>query len=103
VLTLTGTYDQIFTYVIFAGWIFYALGAAGIFLLRRKHPERQRAYRVPGYPVVPMLFVAVATWFVINTLVAQPADSGVGLLLLAAGLPFYWWWKRDQKVPPLCP
>jgi APA family basic amino acid/polyamine antiporter len=94
ILTLTGTYDQIFTYVIFAGWIFYALGAAGIFLLRRKRPQTQRAYQVPGYPVVPILFVAVATWFVINTLVKQSADSAVGLLLLAAGLPFFWWWRR---------
>jgi APA family basic amino acid/polyamine antiporter len=96
VLTLTGTYDQIFTYVIFAGWIFYALGAAGIFLLRRKRPEAKSEYRVPGYPVIPILFVVVATWFVVNTLVKQSADSGVGLLLLAAGLPFFWWWKRQN-------
>ena len=96
-LTLTGTYDQIFTYVIFAGWIFYALGAAGIFLLRKKRPDANRAYRVPGYPVVPILFVAVATWFVVNTLIRQSADSFVGLFLLAAGLPFYWYWKRSME------
>jgi APA family basic amino acid/polyamine antiporter len=52
------------------------------------------AYRVPGYPVVPLLFVGVATWFVINTLIHQSADSLVGLLLLLAGLPFYYYWKR---------
>lgn len=96
ILTLTGTYDQIFTYVIFAGWIFYALGAAGIFLLRRKRPHANRAYRVPGYPVVPILFVAVATWFVLNTLIRQSADSFVGLFLLAAGLPFYLYWKKTM-------
>jgi APA family basic amino acid/polyamine antiporter len=93
-LTLTGTYDQIFTYVIFAAWIFYALGAAGIFIMRHKFPSANPAYRVPGYPVVPILFVAVATWFVINTLVKQSSDSLVGLLLLLAGLPFYFYWKR---------
>ena len=97
-LTLTGTYDQIFTYVIFAAWIFYALGAAGIFIMRRKHPSASAAYRVPGYPVVPVLFVAVATWFVINTLIKQSSDSLVGLLLLAAGLPFYSYWKRTAAT-----
>jgi basic amino acid/polyamine antiporter, APA family len=94
ILTLTGTYDQLFTYVVFAAWIFYALGAAGIFILRRKFPNPNRPYRVPGYPVVPILFVVVATWFVINTLVKQTADSVVGLLLLVLGLPFYFYWKR---------
>ncbi len=96
-LTLTGTYDQIFTYVIFAGWIFYALGAAGIFILRRKFPNPQRIYKVPGYPFVPIAFVVVATWFVFNTIVEQTADSTVGLLLLLAGLPFYWYWERKIR------
>jgi len=94
ILTLTGTYDQIFTYVVFAAWIFYALGAAGIFFMRKKRPAAAAEYRVPGYPVVPLLFVGVATWFVINTLIKQSADSLVGLLLLVAGLPFYYYWKK---------
>ncbi len=93
-LTLSGTYDQLFTYVIFAGWIFYALGAAGVFMLRRKMPNAERSYRVPGYPVVPLLFIVVATWFVINTLVEQTADSLVGLVLLLLGVPFYLYWKK---------
>ncbi len=97
ILTLTGTYDQLFTYVIFASWIFYALGAAGIFIMRKKMPNANRAYRVPGYPVVPILFVIVATWFVFNTIVEQTADSMVGLLLLVAGLPFYLYWERKMK------
>jgi APA family basic amino acid/polyamine antiporter len=98
ILTLTGTFDQLFTYVIFAGWIFYALGAAGIFILRKKMPNANRAYRVPGYPVVPLLFVIVATWFVVNTLVEQTADSMVGLVLLVIGLPFYWYWHKTNKA-----
>ena len=92
-LTLTGTYDQIFTYVIFAGWIFYALGAAGIFIMRKKIPNANPEYRVPGYPYVPILFIVVATWFVVNTVVEQTADSMVGLLLLILGLPFYFYWR----------
>lgn len=97
ILTLTGSYDQLFTYVIFASWIFYALGAAGIFIMRRKIPNANQAYRVPGYPIVPLLFVAVATWFVINTIVQQTADSMVGLLLLIAGLPFYFYWEKKMR------
>ena len=96
-LTLTGTYDQIFTYVIFAGWIFYALGAAGVFVLRKRFPNANRAYRVPGYPFVPIAFLIVATWFVINTIMEQTADSMVGLLLLVAGLPFYFYWQKKMK------
>ena len=95
-LTLTGTYDQLFTYVIFAGWIFFALGAAGVFILRRKIPAASRAFRVPGYPYVPLAFIIVATWFVGNTLVEQTADSLVGLLLLLLGIPFYLYWKRHM-------
>lgn len=94
-LTLSGTYDQLFTYVIFAGWIFYALGAGGIFKLRKKFPHNNRTYRVPGYPIVPLLFILVATWFVINTLVEQTADSLVGLVLLLLGVPFYLYWKKQ--------
>jgi basic amino acid/polyamine antiporter, APA family len=94
-LTLTGTYDQLFTYVIFAGWIFYALGAVGVFIIRRKIPSANRTFRVPGYPYVPIAFVIVATWFVVNTFVEQTADSLVGLLLLLVGIPFYLYWKRQ--------
>jgi basic amino acid/polyamine antiporter, APA family len=97
-LTLTGTFDQLFTYVIFAGWIFYALGAAGIFILRKKMPHKGGRYRVPGYPVVPLVFVVVATWFVVNTLVEQTADSMVGILLLVIGLPFYWYWHKSNRA-----
>ncbi len=94
-LTLSGTYDQLFTYVIFAGWIFYALGAAGIFILRKKMPNTERSYSVPGYPIVPSLFILVATWFVLNTLVEQTADSIVGLVLLLLGVPVYLYYKKN--------
>ncbi len=97
-LTFSGTYDQLFTYVIFAGWIFYALGGVGIFILRKKSPHRQRAYHVPGYPFVPAAFIIVATWFVANTLIEQTADSLVGAFLVLAGLPFYLYWKRQVQA-----
>jgi basic amino acid/polyamine antiporter, APA family len=96
-LTLTGTYDQLFTYVIFAGWIFFALGAVAVFIMRKKMPSASKAFRVPGYPYVPIAFVIVATWFVLNTLIEQTADSLVGLLLLIVGIPFYLYWKHHMN------
>lgn len=95
ILTLTGTYDQLFTYVIFAGWIFFALGALAVFIIRRKMPNANREFRVPGYPWVPIAFVFVASWFVVNTLLEKTSDSLVGLLLLLVGIPFYLYWKRQ--------
>lgn len=99
-LTLSGTYDQLFTYVIFAGWIFYALAGAGIFLFRKKYGKEAGAYRVPGYPFVPIVFVLVATWFVINTLINQFTDSMVGLILICAGIPFYLYWRKKSIQQP---
>lgn len=95
ILCLTGTYDQIFTYVIFAGWIFYALGAVAVFILRKKMPNAHRLYKV--HPAIPIAFILVATWFVYNTIVEQTADSVVGLLLLAAGIPFYLYWQKQMR------
>ncbi len=96
-LTLTGTYDQLFTYVIFASWLFYALGAFGIFVLRKKRPDAARPYRTVGYPFVPMAFVIVATWFVYNTIVTDPRDSLFGLGLVLIGIPAYIYWNRTGK------
>lgn len=95
ILCLTGTYDQIFTYVIFAGWIFYALGGVAVFILRKNQPNAERAYKVPLYPIIPVAFILVATWFVYNTIVEQTADSMVGLLLVVAGIPFYLYWQKQ--------
>ncbi len=97
VLTLTGTYDQLFTYVIFASWLFYALGAFGIFVLRKKRPDAPRPYRTIGYPFVPLAFVIVAIWFVYNTIVTDPRDSLFGLGLVLLGMPAYWYWKAKRR------
>jgi len=89
VLALSGTFDQITTSVIFALWIFFALVGSSLFVLRRKLPAAPRRYRTPGYPVVPLLFIMVAVWLVINSIKAYPVESAVGSLLIALGLPFY--------------
>lgn len=95
VLALSGTFDQITTSVIFAVWLFTALVGSSLFVLRRKLPVAPRRYRALGYPVVPALFVAVAAWLVINSLSATPVESVAGLVLMAIGLPFYFYFRRS--------
>jgi APA family basic amino acid/polyamine antiporter len=94
VIALSGTFDQITTSVIFALWIFFALVGSSLFVLRRKLPAAPRRYRTPGYPVVPILFVLVAVWLVINSLTAYPVESAAGLFLIALGLPFFFFFRR---------
>ena len=95
VLALSGTFDQITTSVIFAVWVFTALVGSSLFVLRRKLPASPRRYRTPGYPVVPALFVLVALWLVINTLTASPVESTAGLVLIALGLPLYFYFRAS--------
>ena len=98
VLAATGTFEQLLTYVIFAGWIFYALGALSVFVFRRRDPLRVRPFRVPGYPVTPLLFVAAAAAIVINTLVTQPTQSLLGLGAVLLGTPAYLVWRARAAV-----
>ena len=92
-----GGFSQLFTYVIFGGWIFYALAVLAVIALRRKEPGLPRPYRVPGYPFVPLLFVATAAAIVVNTLITTPRESTIGLAFIALGIPIYWLqraWRR---------
>jgi basic amino acid/polyamine antiporter, APA family len=97
VLALSGTFDQLTDYVVFGGWIFYALCAFSVILLRRKYPDLPRAYRVPGYPVLPILFVIVALLLLANTLYTSPRESGYGLAIILAGIPVYWLFFRKRN------
>ncbi len=98
VLALSGTFDQITTSVIFAVWVFTALVGSSLFVLRRKLPASPRRYRTPGYPVVSALFVIVALWLVVNTLTASPVESAVGLLFIALGLPFFFYFRASGWI-----
>jgi len=91
VLAASGTFDQLTDYVVFASWIFYALVTAAVFVLRAREPDLPRPYRTTGYPVVPLVFVLVAAWLVVNTLVNRPIESLAGLALIALALPLYWY------------
>jgi len=94
VLALSGTFEQLLTYVVFAGWIFYALGAMSLFVYRRTRPDAPRPFRVPGYPWTPMLFVLSAAAIVVNTLFARPVQGMLGLGIVLLGAPAYYWWTR---------
>jgi APA family basic amino acid/polyamine antiporter len=100
-LAVTGTFETLLTYVVFAGWIFYALGGAAIFYYRRAHPDAPRPFRTPGYPLTPILFVASAAAIVLNTLVTQPGRALVGLAILLAGTPAYLVWRRTAAASAL--
>jgi APA family basic amino acid/polyamine antiporter len=97
VLALSGSYEQLFTYVVFASILFSVLAGLAIFRLRRTHPDHPRPYRAWGYPLVPAIFVFGSAAFVLNTLIERPVESIAGLGLVAAGLPVYWWTAISDK------
>jgi APA family basic amino acid/polyamine antiporter len=100
VLALSGTFDQLTTYSIFALWVFFGVTAASVFVLRRKMPDAERPYRTLGYPVVPLLFILVAVWLVVNTIMTSPVESAAGLALIALGIPVYFYFKRQRTISP---
>ncbi len=94
ILTLSGTYEQITSYVVFGSWGFYALTALGVIVLRKKMPDAPRPYKAWGYPYATLLFVALAGWFVYNTLVEDTRNAVVGIVLLLISLPLYHYWTK---------
>ncbi|HEY6223480.1 MAG TPA: amino acid permease [Gemmatimonadales bacterium] len=93
-LTFWGSFEQLLTYVVFASWLFAALAAASLFVLRRRHPGVARPFRVPGYPVTPALFILAALAIVANAVVARPQQALAGLGIVLVGTPAYLFWKR---------
>ena len=94
VLVMSGTFDQLTDMVIFAGFLFYGAGAFGVFVLRRTMKDTPRPYRVTGYPVLPAIFVLFCLVLVVVTVIERPRDAGIGLALILAGLPFYFYWRK---------
>ncbi|UCC82899.1 MAG: amino acid permease [Gemmatimonadota bacterium] len=95
VLVVTGTYQALFTRVVYTEWIFFGLMAAGLFLLRRR-PGYAPRYTIWGFPVVPVVFVLSTAVIVGNQLISEPGESAFGLLLVLVGLPVYYIWLRAR-------
>jgi len=95
-LAATGTFEQLLTYVVFTGWLFYALGAASIFTYRRAAQSGAPTYRVPAYPWTPLLFIGAAGALVVNTVITQIGRAAIGLGIVILGVPAYfiWRWKK---------
>jgi amino acid transporter len=94
IVVLSGWYDDLYNFVIFGSWILYLMTAVSLFVLRRKRPDLARPYRVTGYPLVPVLFVGVASFLLVSTFQARPRESLMGLGIMALSVPFYFYWKR---------
>jgi len=96
-LTLTGRYDQLFTYVVFTSWVVYLLAAVAVMVLRQKDPGRLRPYRAFGYPYITALFGVVAWALLLEVFWHNPRDSAIGLSIVLLGVPLYYYWKRRSK------
>jgi basic amino acid/polyamine antiporter, APA family len=96
VLTLTGTFRQLFTYVIFGQWIFFGLTVAAVIVLRRKYPGLERPYKTWGYPVTPVLFILAALYVAAFSLKSAFGNALFGLGIIGLGVPAYLYWKRKS-------
>lgn len=97
ILTLSGTYEQLFTYVIFITIAFWMAGMASVFRLRKTQPDLPRPYKTWGYPAVPIIFLVMAGGIMLNTLIQRPVESLAGVILTALGFPVYWYWRRRKS------
>jgi len=98
VLLVTGSFESLLDFAMFALWLSYGAMVAGVMVLRVKHPELPRPYRMWGYPVTAILFLAITGWFLGNMLVTRPAPSLAGLGFIIAGVPIYYFWTRRQST-----
>jgi APA family basic amino acid/polyamine antiporter len=93
VLTLSGTYSDLLDYVIFAALVFYVLTVGAIFILRRTQPETPRPYTAVGYPAIPAAYIVLAALIMIDLLAVKPRYTWPGLLIVASGVPVFYWWR----------
>jgi APA family basic amino acid/polyamine antiporter len=94
---LSGRYSDLYNAVIFPSWILYGMTAAAVLVLRKRRPDMARPYRTWGYPWVPLVFVGVTLLLLYRTLISAPRASGIGLVVIALGAPFYFYWKGRQN------
>jgi APA family basic amino acid/polyamine antiporter len=98
-LAFSGSFDQLTDAVVFASWLFYALNAGSVLMLRRRQPDRARPFRVPGFPFVPLAFIVLAMLLIANTIVTSPGPSALGLGMTALGALYYLLALRNKARP----
>jgi basic amino acid/polyamine antiporter, APA family len=96
-LTLSGRYDQLYTYVIYGMVLSYTLTVIGMFLLRWKRPDIPRPYRCTGYPWLPGIYVVIGTAWTLNTIITRPTEAFWGTFIVLVGVPWYLYWKRSNR------
>ena len=106
-LIISGSFDMLTDMLIFVSWLFYGMSVAGLFILRRKLPAVPRAYKVPGYPIVPLIFCLFTSVFIVVTLYndisnylagkTEVVNAAIGLVLTLMGVPLYWFFKSRGK------
>jgi APA family basic amino acid/polyamine antiporter len=97
VLAASGTFETLLRYVVFVGWVFYSLAALAVVVLRRTRPDAPRPYRVPGYPVTPIVFVLAGLAIVGNTIATNPRQAAIGLGATALAVPVYFGWRALRR------
>ena len=96
ILALSGTFDQLLTFVMFIAIIFWIAAAASVFTLRKKRPDLPRPYKTWGYPAIPIIFIIASSGILLNTLIEKPVESLAGLDITVIGIPIYFFWKLKQ-------
>jgi basic amino acid/polyamine antiporter, APA family len=97
-LALSGTFEELYSLFVFAVWIFFALAAVALLRLRMKQPHLNRPYRVWGYPWTPLIFLLAAIALTVNLWTVRPVRSTIGLLVIVAGIPFYYRWRKGMAL-----
>jgi basic amino acid/polyamine antiporter, APA family len=100
VLTLSGRYDQLYTYVIYGMVLSYTLTVIGLFLLRWKRPDVPRPYRCTGYPWLPAIYILIGSAWTLNTIITRPTEAFWGTAIVLVGVPFYVYWKWSARRKP---
>jgi basic amino acid/polyamine antiporter, APA family len=100
VLTLSGRYDQLYTYVMFGMVLSYTLTVIGLFILRWKRPDHPRPYLCTGYPWLPAIYVLIGAAWTLNTIITRPTEAFWGVAIVLIGVPGYLYWKRTSKNAP---
>lgn len=100
ILSLSGTFEQLFTYVVFGQWLFFGLTVAAVIVLRHKKPDLPRPYKTWGYPITPVFFIMASLYISINTLIKEFWNSFAGLTIISLGIPAYFYWNSRRRSEP---